>query len=602
MCRIYGHIGFMSVDSVTLQEVSLAQIHGGPDSQSYESGMNWSLGNNRLAIVDLDGGQQPYQWGNRVKVVFNGEIYNHRELRGRLLDRGHTFPDECDGSIIPALYMEYGLDFVRYLDGMFALALIDLREPVTLVLATDHMGIKPLYYHWDERLQQLFFSSEIPALLRFAPIRRDLWLPGVDAYLTTRAIFAEQTLLEAIRVMPVSTLLVARVGEHPRQFQWQSLIQSQQPAEDLTLAGDALTALLRSEVHALLMSDVPLSTINSGGLDSSLVTALASETVPELHTFNISYVGNWPADERAFARSVAERYLTHHHEVQIDQHNFAQLLPEVVQHLGQPNADPITLSTYALFQAIHEAGFKVAISGDGADEMFGGYDRFVAALSTSDWVPGYIETLGAADQALRAELYRDDYRAYLADTGTAAATIETYLRQQEGSPLDVLLNFEQRFRLPAYHLRRVDHLSMAHSVEVRVPYCQPRIQHFAQQTDQHLKIAREQIKRVLYSAARNHLPAAIMMRKKQPFTLPIVAMMQNGLSLYHFVCTVLDGGILEKSGIFNQQSIKRLLIRQRSLPDSRTALALWSLMILGLWMQQLSIKPVLPQRASLSIG
>lgn len=586
MCRIYGYIGHGAVSPLNLQNVSTLQIHGGPDAQTRQSGSNWCLGNNRLAIIDLRGGHQPYELEDHIKVVFNGEVYNHRELRAHLSSRGYKFPDDSDGTILPALYAEYGPDFVRHLNGMFSIAVVDLRAPVTMILATDSVGIKPLYYHWDERKQCLFFSSEIPALLGFGCISTDLWLPGIDAYLTTKAIFGERTIFEAISVMPPSSLLITRIGEYPRLFRWESLLAVEAPSRDLGRAGDALAHLLSQEVRCLLVADVPVSTINSGGLDSSYVTALASEAMESIHSFNISYIGNWPEDERSFARVVAERYRTYHHEVEFDPRDFSRILPDVVWHLGQPNADPITLSSYALFHNVHTAGFKVALSGDGADEMFGGYTRLTTALkATDDWVTTYVDALGAIKREIRWELYSDDYRAYLLEVGFAADAIESQLRQAQGHRLKILLDFERMYRLPAYHLRRVDHLSMAHSVEVRVPYCQPQVADFARQLDMDLKISAGQVKRALYAAAKG-LPESILARRKQPFTLPISAMMRPGEPLYRFVREVLDGSKTRCKGIFNTRIIEAMLRSQAEAPNSGIALALWSLMIFELWIQQ----------------
>ncbi|WP_277958749.1 asparagine synthase (glutamine-hydrolyzing) [Bacillus cereus group sp. BfR-BA-01331] len=590
MCRIFGFFGNEKVDSITMSKVSDLQIKGGPDSQSFIIKENWAIGNNRLSIVDLAGGKQPYSLGEDIQVVFNGEIYNHDELREMLQERGYQFEDRCDGSIIPALYNEYGPDFARYLDGMFAIAVIDTKNATRLTLVTDPTGIKSLYYYWNPESKTLFFSSELPSLLGFNAVPRNLWLAGVDSYLTTKAIFGEHTMFKDVYVMPSSSILQLELNESPKLSRYETHLRSNNPTSDLSTASNLLEEQLSSEVSALLNADVPVSTINSGGLDSSFVTSLASQCKSDIHSFNISYTGEWPFDEKVYARDVANHCKTHHHEVKIDPKHFQDLLPDVVKHLGQPNADPITLSSYSLFEAVNQAGFKVAISGDGADEMFGGYERYVEAMNRAgDWIKPYVESLSAIEEELRWELYSDDYKTYLLDNGKTSEIIEDKLRQDGGNRLDTILDFERNYRLPSYHLRRVDHLSMAHSVEVRVPFCQPRIVKFAQQLTNELRIKDEKVKRVLYKSAEGKLPDSVLNRKKQPFTLPIDAMMRQGLPLFDFVKNTLNSNTIRKQNIFKPEMVEKLLSIQATKPNGKTALALWSLMIFQLWMEQFNV-------------
>jgi asparagine synthase (glutamine-hydrolysing) len=560
---------------------------GGPDQQTVLKKRNWAIGNNRLAIMGLEGGTQPYALGDFIQVVFNGELYNHRELRRMLEERGYTFPDSCDGSILPAMYAEYGAEFVRYLDGMFAIAVIDLRDEVTLTLAVDSSGMKPLYYYWDAGSGTLYFASELPALMGFGTVPSRLWLQGVDFYLTTKSIFGERTMFEDVFVMAPSTMIRMRQGERPKQTSWTTLLVSEEPAGGLQEAGLQLLGLLQKEVESLLDADVPVSTINSGGLDSSFITAIAGLRKEGIHSFNIAYVGEWPFDEKAYAREVAERCGTIHHQVYLDPKHFPDVLPEVVRRLGQPNADPITLSSYALFEAVRQTGFKVALSGDAADEMFGGYDRFVESMNAlGDWVKMYVESLGAVGGAMRSELYSDDYRTFIQENGAVSDMLEDHLRYSRAGRLDTMLAFERQYRLPSYHLRRVDHMSMAQSVEVRVPFCQPRIVDYAKRLGDAMRIRNGQVKRVLYKAADGWLPESILERKKQPFTLPIDAMMRTGMPLYRYAREVLEYDTLREQNIFNPEAVEKLLAVQAANPNSRTALAIWSLLIFQLWCAQ----------------
>ncbi|HEY9328934.1 MAG TPA: asparagine synthase (glutamine-hydrolyzing) [Streptomyces sp.] len=587
MCRIYGHFDAQATRH-ELRSVAAAQRHGGPDAQTHLTGHGWALGNNRLAVMDLDGGDQPYTLGDDIAVVFNGEIYNHQELRASLRARGHRFADHCDGSILPALYLEYGPSFAEHLDGMYAIAVVDLRGEPTLWLATDELAMKPLYYHWNAAARHLYFASELPALLAFRNVPVTPWEAGLDSYLTTKTPFGEQTMFEGIRVLPAaSTVKVTRSqGMHITQRAAPRTQPFQGTEED---AAVQVQHLLRTEVHRLTEADVPVAAITSGGLDSSFVTALAAEKVRDLHTFNIAYTGNWPADERHFAREVAEYAGSTHHQVEIDPAHFPRMLNDVVWHLGQPNADPITLATHALFASVRDAGFKVAITGDAADELFGGYDRIsraVNAPSGSDWVTPYVDELAAIPRAHRDTLYTTDYRRFLQHTTSAAQHHTAQLRAHPGDTMAALTEFEIDRRLPAYHLRRVDHLSMSASVEVRLPFCQPGIVRYARALPAHLKVDAQRRKKVLYGAAAGQLPSSVLNRPKQPFTLPITAMLSAGQPLMDYARDILGSDRIRRSNQLDARQVARLFDLQTRTPNDKTSMAIWSLLIHELWLEQ----------------
>ncbi|WP_052865669.1 asparagine synthase (glutamine-hydrolyzing) [Streptomyces niger] len=587
MCRIFGHFDAQTTPH-ELRSVAAAQRHGGPDAQTHRVGQGWALGNNRLAIMDLDGGDQPYTLGEDIIAVFNGEIYNHQELREKLRARGHAFHDTCDGSVIPALYAEYGPAFAEHLDGMFAIAVIDLRGEPTLWLATDDIGMKSLYYHWDPARRRLHFASELPALLSFRDVPAVPWEAGLDSYLTTKTPFGEQTMFEGVQVLPAAATVRVTRADGLR------ITRRSRPAPDFPHrteeeAGDHVRQLLTTEVHRLTEADVPVSAITSGGLDSSFVTMLAAERVADLHTFNIAYTGTWPGDERHFAREVADRAGSVHHQVEIDPAGFPALLPDVVWHLGQPNADPITLSTYALFASVRDAGFKVAVTGDAADELFGGYDRISKAVTAppgTDWIPGYVDALAAVPHALREQLYAPAYRDFVRADGPARDDIVRELRTGAGDTMDRLTRFEIERRLPAYHLRRVDHLSMSASVEVRLPFCQPSVERYARSLPAALKVDAERRKKVLYTAAAEHLPTSVLHRPKQPFTLPVTAMLRPGQPLMEMARDVLGADRLRRRGQLDPAQVDQLFRTQAQAPDDRAAMAIWSLLIHELWLDQ----------------
>jgi asparagine synthase (glutamine-hydrolysing) len=582
MCRVYGHFN-ARVGSDELAVVAARQRHGGPDASGIRCGQTWSLGSSRLAIMDPAGGSQPYQLdGGDIVVVFNGEIYNHDELRGRLRENGYRFADHCDGSILPALYRQYGVRFTDHLDGMYAIAVMDLRAEPRLLLATDHLGMKPLYYCWHPARKELFFSSEIPSLLGFSAVSPSLRAGGLDAYLSTKTPFGDQTMFADIAILPPATTAVIDQA-HGLRF-----LRSRTPPEPLE-AGPDLRALLRREVRALLAADVPVTTITSGGLDSSLVTAFAAETARP-HTFNIGYTGTWPDDERGYAREVAARCDAIYHQVELDPAALPDLLPRVVWHLGQPNADPITVSTYVLFAAVHAAGFKVALTGDAADEVFGGYARMRAARQAATagqpWLPGYLDALAAIPASLRERIYTPEYAAQVAATPALPAAAASALRHGPGSVLDRIIGFELGFRLPSYHLRRVDHLSMAHAVEVRLPFCQRRIYDYGRRLPDQRRVSGSDVKVSLYQAARGMLPASVLNRQKQPFTLPVTAMLAPGWPLWELARDMLCDSRLRSAGEVEPRQVQALFAAQADHPGDGTALALWALLIYQLWREQ----------------
>jgi asparagine synthase (glutamine-hydrolysing) len=584
MCRIFGHFNGV-VAPHELQTVGALQRHGGPDGQGSVHEAMWSVGNNRLAIIDPDGGRQPYELlDGRIRIVFNGEIYNHDELRQRLRARGYTFPDRCDGSILPALYDVYGDGFTEHLDGMYAIAVLDQRVEPRLVLATDHLGMKPLYYRWDPATGALHFSSEIPALLAFDAVSSTAWTPGLEAYLATKTPFGEQTMFADIKVLPPAATAVCDRASGLS-------VLRRDPPRPGPLPGDdtpgRLRAMLQNEVRRLRVADVPLASITSGGLDSGLVTAFAAQDGGDLHTFNLSYKGSWPGDERRYARQIAERTGAVYHQVEIDPATFPDLVADVVWHLGQPNADPITISTYALFRAVGDAGFKVALTGDGADEVFGGYDRMRAAVEArGEWYPAYSDALAVAPARLRGRLYTKDYAAEVDLTAPLPVRASHIHPNDGGDPLGRITAFEMEYRLPAYHLRRVDHLSMAHSVEVRLPYCQRDIVAFGRALPDHMRISGGRVKRALYAAASGQLPQDVLNRPKQPFTLPLTAMLAPGWPLWDFAQDMLGASRLRSAGQLDPGAVRNLFKAQADRPDDTAALMIWALLVHEVWREQ----------------
>lgn len=592
MCRIYGLLGQHKITQEQLAAVAHLQIKGGPDYQSHIINNHWIIGNNRLAIQDLQGWFQPFKLKNTY-AVYNGEIYNHAELRNFLKTKGYHFTDHCEGSVILPLYELYGNNFAKYLDGMFVIAIID-DDNKKCIITNDPCAIKSIYFHWDQKEDVFYFSSELQSLLAFN-ITRDLRVEAVDEYLIGRTIWHDHTFFSNINSLAPSTFLIKQQGQAPQFFKYESLIKKEwEEPFDFDKSATALNNLLEVEIAQMTKADVPLCVVTSGGLDSSYISALSAQHVENLTCFNIAYEGDWPLDERHFAKEVALKQRANYHQVIIKEKDFPSILENTIQYLGQPNSAPHALSTFALFKAIHEAGFKVALTGDGADEFFSGYERFKNAVftQTPNWLALYFNKMCATTQEMHNFIYNLNYQNYLIDNQynlltTAKMKIEKN-EQKYKSRLKALLDFDQNERFTSYILRRVDHLSMANSVEVRVPFCQPRITAFAKALPDQYLTDPHSVKRILYRAAEKILPQSVLTRPKQPFTLPIQKMLKKGHILFDILYETLTSKKFIARGFFCNKNIHHLIKKQLSHPAEDVANMLWSLLILELWLQQLN--------------
>lgn len=585
MCRIFGF--FSEISGRFCEEmpaVSAAQIHGGPDEQKWFVLPQMGIGANRLSIVDPAHGSQPYEFEGKIYAVLNGEIYNHQQLRADLVVRGYSFQGTCDGELIPALYLEHGDDFVALLDGMFSIALLDLRDVPRLIVASDPAGIKPLYYSWNSQQKSLCFASEILGLFQFSQVSRKYRYGAIDHFLTARAIYDSKTFFQDVEMLDPASILSISLGETPRLRNYQSAITwENKELSSVEEAGAELQQLLAIEVSQMIVADATVCTINSGGLDSSLVTALAFPKLDNPRAFHLSYHGTWPLDERYFARLLRPLYPGDHQEILVREADLPGLFLKAIKHLGQPNAAPHALSAYALFQAIAETGCRVALLGEGSDEMFGGYDRMRAAATyEGDWIDFYLDKLGPTSREIRAELYSPFYREFLQDNGSTHDYFARLLRDiLPGSRVDKLRAFETSLRLPHYVLHRAEPMGLAHGVEVRVPFCQPRILDFSRKISSAYTINGSRGKEVVYQAGIPLLPAEIINRPKQAFTLPIGAMMYSGGPLLSFLKELILSDVLTSTGAFSRKGLESAIKKQEENCCWDNAFVVWSLAVLS---------------------
>ncbi|MFE7756402.1 asparagine synthetase B family protein [Streptomyces sp. NPDC057418] len=577
MSRLFGSLAG-EVTSAELAAAASRQAHGGRDGRGVLRGPGWSLGCNRLAVTETAHGGQPYRSPQVPGVVaaLDGELYNHRELRRRLRARGYVFPDRSDSSLLPALYAEYGLGFARHLDGMFAVAVIDLRTEPSLVLATDEHGMKTLYCHTAPS-GAVRFASELSALLAFSQVPAERRDAGLDEYLTNGACLGNRTLLEGIRVLPPATTASA-TGRHGLVVRRRAE-RAPEPAPHPD-GPDGATPLQR-EIVRLTQTDAPVCAVMTEGTDSQLVTALAARQLretgaPPLHTFHVSYRGRRPGARQGSARAAARRSGTTHHEIALGGVELADLLPRTVWHLGQPNADPAALSMYALFREVRGAGFTVALSGEGGREIFAGQPRFGRAEQGPrghDWVAPYVDAVAAVPRWLRESLYAQDYRAHLRAQGSEADRLATSLRATVGGRPETLADFETRYRLPAHRLRPVDHLSAAWAVEARMPYLRSGVLAYA---------------RRIRTGDAPAGPAGPRPDPRPEGLTPAQMLLAPGTPLLQLAYDTLSSE-QPYDGRLDPAAVRRLLADQVRASTPEGASAVWALLVHELWSQELRV-------------
>jgi asparagine synthase (glutamine-hydrolysing) len=597
MCRIFGVFGNSEVDISALASASANQKHGGPDEQIIIVKRNWALGIDRLSIEDFWGGGQPYVLNGKITAAFNGEIYNYKELKAHLCSRGYIIDSESDGAVIPPLYAEYGEEFIRKLDGMFAVAVIDERCVPTLLLANDHLGIKSLYYSIDDH-GNIYFASELSALCAVLNRVPDIDIRKIDSYFSMQTIFGPDTAYLNTQTLAPGTMATCQLGKNviTKTYVSTDIVDAAQSEESLEFAGSHLRKKLGEEVGRMIMTTAPICSVLSGGVDSSLITALAAKQKPNIKAFHITYKTAWFEDERSYALKLATTLGIDLEIIETDPHSFPEIIPTMVHHMGQPNAAPHALSTFILFKAIRSQGFKVAIAGDGSDELFGGYARFSRAMTDceSDWFETYLDSLAVCPPSLRTKLYSAEFQGLLSSYGDCRSSIQNIVHSVGWKMrLQDLIDFELYRRFPYYTLRRIDHLSMAHGVEVRVPFCQRGITNLARGLREALKIEGLNTKRVVLSAAKGVIPWEIIARPKQGFMLPIEIMLRVGEPLFEFVADVLLSLASKQRGILRPNEVADLVDRQRTEPTMQIAMILWASMILEIWLSQQKQQPTI---------
>ncbi len=575
MCGIAGEVHAGEPDSSTAAAQLARLRHRGPDAEGAFEGQGGWIGQTRLAIIDLERGDPPIaNEDGTIGVSLNGEIYNYRELRTALTGKGHRFASDGDTEVIAHLAEECEpVDLATRLEGMFVFAIWDQRRQ-RLVLGRDRFGKKPLYY-WHEG-GPLVFGSEIKSLLANPRVPHRLREQAVPAYLTFGYVPTPDTFFEGIRSVPPGHVLIAEQGREPRlERYWEPRYPGANGVARVDVPLDAAAAevrrKLRAAVERRLIADVPLGAFLSGGIDSSSVVALmsqASEGRP-VKTFTIGFDDFEGYDERPYARAVAQRYKTDHTEFVVKP-NAIELIERLVHHYDEPFGDPSALPTFLLSELTRDH-VKVALCGDGGDELFAGYERFAAALAIARYehLPDLLRagvrrsaellptsTRGRTLSKLRRLLVRSDLTAPLAllswvgyvpaeqrakllncsSVGTASDGVDGYEdiwgRSAGAHPLDRLLDLNIRTYLLDDLLPKVDRMSMAHGLEVRSPFLDRELAEFAFRLAPSARLRGLSLKRVLRAAMTDLLPREILHRPKRGFGVPIDRWFRQDLRSY----------------------------------------------------------------------
>jgi asparagine synthase (glutamine-hydrolysing) len=604
-----------------IRQATATLIHRGPDQQGVFQSNLFSMGAARLKIIDLDSGNQPIlSEDGDFGIAFNGEIYNHLELRGELENLGHRFESHSDTETVLRSFIQWDKDCFRRLRGMFAVALWRKSEK-RIVLARDRMGIKPLYI---ARVgEDLFFGSELKALFVHPEMDRRLSLEGLDCYLALNYIPCPWTLVEGIEKLPPGEWLEWSDGEVSTGSYWKIPLGVSQ---SLTLesAKEELDALLRDAVREHLISDVPLGVWLSGGIDSSTILHYAARASgSQLKTFSISFRGR-SFDETEYVHRAAKQYGTDHQELDLSPEQDLQgAIEEFAYYSDEPSADAGALPVWFLSK-LCKTKTTVALSGEGADELFGGYltyranrladrarllppaiSRFALAafghLPVSDEKIGFEYKVkrfleGALMPSARAHVY---WNGTFSDTQKASLlkqklpnSLNQLLAELNGLPsthddLAPYLWFDQKYFLADDILTKSDRMSMAHSVEVRPPFLDHRIVEFAAKLPASLKIRGTRQKFVLKELMKDRLPPAILGRKKIGFDIPAHEWLRGPLR--SLLADALAYGAAEYNDVFRSDVIENYL--QLHLErKANLGYHLWGLLVLFLWMKKWRIQ------------
>jgi asparagine synthase (glutamine-hydrolysing) len=621
MCGICGLVSLNGapVDRSVLDEMSAALFHRGPDSEGVFVENGTGIAARRLAIIDLATGDQPLSnEDGSVTVIQNGEIYNYRELREELAGKGHRFRTQGDTEVLAHLYEEHGPAFADRLRGMFAVAVWDANRR-RLVLTRDRFGIKPLYYRLTG--DSLSFASELKALLRQPGFSREIDLDALEAFLAFSFVPAPLSIFRDVRKLPPGSTLVwdADGGsnvEIERYARPRPAAAGELRSESEDALSEELRERLRDSVRAHLIADVPVGVLLSGGVDSCTLAALASEEAGQVSTFTIGFEERG-FDERDLARIVAQRYGTDHHELLV-RPDAAELLPALARAFDEPFADASAIPTY-LISELARRHVKVALSGEGGDELFGGYNYYAGhalarRLAPAAWLlrplverlPTSTDKASSLDWKAKRfvrsarlsplerhyawkSVFTPEERQALVDPERRAAVdpleiMRPVYAQTTGSEeLARLMGLDLGLFMVDDMLVKTDRSSMAHSLEARVPLLDPVVAELALALPSRMKVRRLEKKRLLRRAVAPLLPREILEGEKRGFVPPIGRWLREDLA--PLTDELLSPANVKRQGFFQPAAVTQLLATHRA-GRADNSRKIWALLTFSLWFDE----------------
>lgn len=595
MCGICGKFSLNStVERDALLSMRDIMYHRGPDDSGIYINNNIGLGHRRLSILDLSvSGRQPMaNEDETIWVVFNGEIYNYIELRSALEKRGHVFKSKTDTEIILHAYEEHGLDSIAMLEGMFAFGLWDETKE-RLILARDRLGIKPLYFYRNG--SDLIFASEIKAILLDKSVNATVDLQSLSNFLTLHYVPAPRTMFKGIEKLPPGHFMVINQKDIYSRPYWDLVKETDHVEGDERDLIEELSYLLRASVKKRLQSDVPVGTLLSGGLDSTsilgLMTDIADHPVKSF-TVGFSEDGNDNISEFKFARIASNHFASTHYETVVDSKRFLDFLPRAIWFQDEPIGEPASIPLYYICEMAKNEGITVLLTGEGADELFAGYNRHWGEILSTNYrkVPNFIREglikpflnylpnshlLSKAHRSMTLRDFKSRFLSWhtvftddlkndlLLLTGGGASdtfsdVFEKYNAKLHGlSDLDKLLYLDAHVWLPDDLLMKKDKMGMAASIEARVPFLDHRLVEFAFNLPSKYKVNRFRTKYLLKKSMNGLLPEEIIKRKKKGFPTPISGWLKNELNdlTYDTLCS--EGSL--SHGFFDGKTINRLV-------------------------------------------
>ena len=621
MCGICGKLIFgreATVSPTLVKAMADTMYHRGPDDEGYYVSGPIGLGFRRLAIIDLLSGHQPVSnEDGTVQIIFNGEIYNYRELRALLLEKGHVLTTKSDTEVIVHLYEEFGPRCLERLRGMFAFAIWDENDK-TLFLARDRVGIKPLYYALTDK--SLVFGSEIKAILADPAVERELAPEMIDRFLTFLYMPGQETLLKGIRKLAPGHYLLVRDGKAVVEQYWDLPVA--QPTSDRSLmdAEAELRGLLAEAIELHMIADVPVGVLLSGGVDSTGVLSFAvHRTDKKISSFTVGFSGGEVADERPYARLAAKKFGTEHHEMTISAQDFAAFMPQYVWHMEEPVCEPPAVALYYVSRLARNH-VKVLLSGEGGDEAFAGYSNYrnllwlerikrglsplnkatARGLSLADSLfhlprvakyvplmtdrfPDYYYSRTSNPYRYTGnrlgEVYASDFARSIDREHTLEPLRELQAHVRDQNTLDAMLYIDTKTWLPDELLIKADKMTMANSVELRVPLLDHKVLEFAASLPPRYKLKGFTRKFILKRVLSEEIPAEIRNRKKAGFPVPYESWLRKDLK--GMVWAVLTDRRTIERGYFRKDAIEGLLKANEN--GSDYSKEIFSLFALELW-------------------